>query len=47
MGLIGVKVWKFKAEILPGEQVDMNIKAKKDSQGDNAQLARARKRKAK
>ena len=47
MGLIGVKVWIFKSEILPGEQVDMNIKSKKVSQGDNAQLARARKRKAK
>ena len=47
MGLIGVKVWIFKSEILPGEQVGMNIKSKKVSQGDNAQLARARKRKAK
>ncbi len=29
MGIIGVKVWLFKGEILPGEKVDQNIKAKK------------------
>lgn len=28
MGLIGVKVWIFKGEILPGETVDQNIKSK-------------------
>jgi small subunit ribosomal protein S3 len=47
MGIIGVKVWIFKSEILPGEQVDQNIKSKKAMQADNAQAQRARKRKAK
>jgi small subunit ribosomal protein S3 len=28
MGIIGVKVWIFKTEILPGEKIDLNIKAK-------------------
>jgi small subunit ribosomal protein S3 len=28
MGLIGVKVWIFKGEILPGEHIDLNIKTK-------------------
>ncbi|OGH98182.1 MAG: 30S ribosomal protein S3 [Candidatus Melainabacteria bacterium GWF2_32_7] len=28
MGIIGVKVWIFKGEILPGEVADQNIKAK-------------------
>jgi len=28
MGIIGVKVWIFKGEILPGETIDQNIKAK-------------------
>ena len=28
MGIIGVKVWIFKGEILPGETADQNIKPK-------------------
>ncbi len=28
MGIIGVKTWVFKNEILPGEKIDQNIKAK-------------------
>lgn len=28
MGIIGVKVWIFKSEILPGERIDQNIKTK-------------------
>lgn len=28
MGIIGVKVWIFKNEVLPGEKIDQNIKAK-------------------
>lgn len=28
MGIIGVKVWIFKGELLPGEKADANIKAK-------------------
>lgn len=31
MGIIGVKVWIFKGEILPGEKIDQNIKSKKAS----------------
>jgi len=34
MGKIGVKVWIFKGEILPGETVDQNIKAKSAPSGD-------------
>ena len=29
MGKIGVKVWIFKGNLMPGEKADMNIKAKK------------------
>jgi len=28
MGKIGVKVWIFKGDLMPGEKADMNIKAK-------------------
>lgn len=34
MGLIGVKVWIFKGEILPGETADQNIKAKTSPSGE-------------
>lgn len=40
MGIIGVKVWIFKGEILPGETVDLNIKAK-TSGGSEAQAQKA------
>lgn len=46
MGIIGVKVWIFKGEILPGERVDQNIKSKKatfDTSG-GAQAAAAGRR---
>lgn len=33
MGIIGVKVWIFKGEILPGEKSDENIKAKTSGAG--------------
>jgi len=36
MGIIGVKVWIFKGEILPGEKVDQNIKTKKAGFEPNA-----------
>ncbi len=32
-GIIGVKVWIFKGEILPGESADMNIKVKTSEHG--------------
>ena len=40
MGLIGVKTWIFKGEILPGEKVDQNIKSK-TSGPQEAQAQRA------
>jgi len=44
MGIIGVKVWIFKGEILPGEAVDLNIKAKSSGAPDAAQRAGGRRR---
>lgn len=41
MGLIGVKVWVFKGEILPGEKADTNVKAKTGAQ-ENAGAPGAR-----
>ena len=36
MGIIGVKVWIFKGNLMPGERADMNIKSKssKESTGE-------------
>ena len=36
MGKIGVKVWIFKGNLMPGEMADMNIKSKnsKESTGE-------------
>ena len=48
MGLIGVKTWIFKGEILPGETVDQNIKSKTVSpQEAQAQRAGGPKRRGK
>ena len=33
MGKIGVKVWIFKGDLMPGEKADMNIKAKNTKEG--------------
>ena len=47
MGIIGIKVWIFKGEILPGEKVDQNIKSKKatfDTQNAQAAGRRGKKR---
>ena len=33
MGKIGVKVWIFKGDLMPGEKADMNIKAKSGKEG--------------
>lgn len=35
MGKIGVKVWIFKGNLMPGEKADMNIKAKKSNNNNN------------
>ena len=43
MGIIGVKVWIFKGEIMPGEKADMNIKAKSSNE-DSRQSARGPKK---
>jgi len=42
MGIIGVKVWIFKSEILPGEKADLNIKTKisQDKEGSHQRRGR-------
>ena len=40
MGIIGVKVWIFKGEILPGERIDQNIKVKRSIPEAGAGAAR-------
>ena len=37
MGKIGVKVWVFKGDLMPGETADMNIKEKKSTQGQTSE----------
>ena len=44
MGIIGVKVWIFKGEILPGETADQNIKPKASAQEAQAHGRPPRKR---
>ena len=44
MGKIGVKVWIFKGDLMPGEKADMNIKAKTGKEG--AERGGRRRRKA-
>ena len=45
MGKIGVKVWIFKGNLMPGEKADMNIKAKKAGNHEEKQIGgRRRKR---
>lgn len=45
MGKIGVKVWIFKGNLMPGEKADMNIKAKKAGSHEEKQIGgRRRKR---
>ena len=44
MGKIGVKVWIFKGNLMPGEKADMNIKAKSDKAGNNQDRAQRRPR---
>ena len=47
MGKIGVKVWIFKGNLMPGERADMNIKSKnsKESTGERFNNGRRGKRK--
>ena len=44
MGKIGVKVWVFKSDLLPGEKADQNIKSKKVTQEKGARFAPRKKR---
>ena len=44
MGKIGVKVWVFKGDLMPGEKADQNIKTKKVTQDKGARFAPKRKR---
>ncbi|HSA06756.1 MAG TPA: 30S ribosomal protein S3 [Candidatus Gastranaerophilales bacterium] len=46
MGIIGVKVWIFKNEILPGEKVDENIKSKTTPESATTEDAGARRGRA-
>ena len=45
MGKIGVKVWIFKGNLMPGEKADMNIKAKKAGNHEEKQLGGRRRSK--
>lgn len=44
MGKIGVKVWVFKGNLMPGEKADMNIKTKKSGNGGESKDLRGRRR---
>ncbi len=46
MGKIGVKVWVFKGNLMPGEQADMNVKAAKKPGSQEDKSARRPRRKA-
>ena len=44
MGKIGVKVWVFKSDLMPGEKADQNIKTKKVTQENKGRFSPKRKR---
>lgn len=44
MGKIGVKVWVFKGNLMPGEKADQNIKSKKPSTEEKVRAPRRRRR---
>ena len=49
MGKIGVKVWVFKGDLMPGEKADANIKTKKSTgsrNGEDRPIGRRRKKAA-
>ena len=46
MGKIGVKVWIFKGNLMPGEKADQNIKAKNEKGGSDKGQRRPRRRAA-
>ncbi|MBP7211289.1 30S ribosomal protein S3 [bacterium] len=43
MGKIGVKVWIFKGNLMPGEKADANVKAKKSGNDDKRRSRRSNK----
>lgn len=45
MGKIGVKVWIFKGNLMPGEKADQNIKTKKSGNGEEKAIGGRRRRK--
>ena len=47
MGKIGVKVWIFKGNLMPGELADQNIKSSKGNRENNSERAPRRPRRAK
>lgn len=47
MGKIGVKVWVFKGNLMPGEKADLNIKTKKSSNNHNVEERPAGRRRKK
>ena len=46
MGKIGVKVWIFKGNLMPGEKADMNIKSKKAGNHEEKPLGGRRRKRA-
>ena len=46
MGKIGVKVWVFKGNLMPGEKADENIKAKTSKDGEKLGARRGKRRAA-
>ncbi len=44
MGKIGVKVWIFKGDLMPGEKADMNIKAKSSKENASERAPRRRRK---
>ena len=46
MGKIGVKVWVFKGNLMPGEKADENIKAKSSKDGEKLGARRGKRRAA-
>ena len=47
MGKIGVKVWIFKGNLMPGEKADMNIKSKSSKENNSAERFQGRRGKRK
>jgi len=47
MGKIGVKVWIFKGNLMPGEKADMNIKSKNEKSGNAPERGQRRPRRSK